>query len=103
VNEQTPVWVASAWFSDSDPFLSAAYLQEKWPGAKAERHFTGLIRAYVRDYWRGADTGETLTALLDDVGWSGLHPEALGKAVGIMDPEIAGVASPPYWTYLSTF
>jgi len=67
--------VASAWFTDCDPFMSMAFNPKTWSKSAASTKFLHILRDDVKDQWEAQDVGEgdTEEQFQDDAKWSGLH------------------------------
>lgn len=67
--------VASAWFTDCDPFMGVAFNPAIWNARSAGSKFLDLLRADVKERWDGADWGDDQTEeeFQDDAKWSGIH------------------------------
>lgn len=72
-NPVEDVWVASAWFSGSDPFFSMAFSPARFTKLQASKKFNRTLNQTAVDMWRGGDWGMTKAEFLNDVQWSGIH------------------------------
>jgi hypothetical protein len=68
----TPL-VASAWFTDCDPFVSVAFNPIQWHAREAGSKFLDILRNDVRERWEGEDSEQTEEEFQDDARWSGIH------------------------------
>jgi hypothetical protein len=64
---------ASAWFSNSEPFFAMVFDPMRFTADRAKKKFLAAVRRDVRDMWRGGDYGMSLSAMQDDVHWTGIH------------------------------
>lgn len=74
-NPLAEVWVASGWFSDSDPFFSMAFDPARFTKLQASNKFNRELNRTAVDMWRGGDWGMTKAEFLNDVQWSGMFLE----------------------------
>lgn len=76
-NPSVTVWVASGWFSDSDPFFSMAFDTARFTKLQASKKFNTKLNQTAVDMWRGGDWGMSKAEFLNDVQWSGVFEEKL--------------------------
>jgi len=67
--------VASAWFTNCDPFMSTAFNPAIWNARSAGSKFLQILREDVKDQWEAQDDGEGMSEsdFQDDAKWSGVH------------------------------
>lgn len=76
-NPSATVWVASGWFSDSDPFFSMAFDTARFTKLQASKKFNAQLNQTAVDMWRGGDWGMSKAEFLNDIQWSGMFEEKL--------------------------
>ncbi|HYX21768.1 MAG TPA: hypothetical protein VFA98_13060 [Thermoanaerobaculia bacterium] len=96
-NEVSVVYVAAAWWRNSDPSMGVVATTEK----RAEKEIERQMRDAARDA-RDDGSYRTINAALDDIAWSGVHAEKLGTIAqgrevedAVADLEENGVWYPP--------
>jgi hypothetical protein len=94
IGPDTIIYVASAWWQDSDPSMGVV--------ATTERRAESKIRALIEDAAREArDDGsfKTIASAMDEIAWSGVHAEKLGTIASgrEMEEAIRDLEEDGYW------
>ena len=76
ITGSTPVWTASGWWHDNDPFVFVVALTQ----ARAEQAIQRAMKDQAADA-RDDGTYESMGAALNDMGWSGVFPSTLKRVV----------------------
>jgi hypothetical protein len=82
IGKDTSVYVASAWWRNSDPSMGVVATTER----RAEKEIERQMRDAARDA-RDDGSYKTISSALDDIAWSGIHVQKLG-AVIVSDREL---------------
>lgn len=98
-NELTIVYVAAAWWRNSDPSMGVVATTEK----RAEKEIERQMRDAARDA-RDDGSYRTVNDALGDIAWSGVHAEKLGNVAkgrevldAVADLEEHSVWYPPHY------
>jgi hypothetical protein len=94
IGPSTTVYVAAAWWHDSDPSMGIV--------ATTERRAESKINALMEDAARSArDDGSyrTIVSAMDDIGWSGVHADKLSDVASgrEMEEAIRDLEEDGYW------
>jgi hypothetical protein len=94
VTSSTVVYVAAAWWTNSDPSMDVVALSPK----RAEREIVRQMRDAARSA-REDGSYRSISAALDDIGWSGVHAEPLSSVASAreMDDAVAELEDNGVW------
>ena len=94
VGKDTIVYVAAAWWRNSDPSMGVVATTER----RAEKEIERQMRDAARDA-RDDGSYKTISGALDDIAWSGVHAEKLSEAASAreMDEAIRQLEEDGVW------